>query len=180
MQGESAVTSIISSEVNMAGLYRLRGLFQLRQPTHRIFARRSAHLGRRLQPAAKGRSLRLAKDFAAQLVIQLHARHPGRLAVRHAGQGRSDGGRDAAGGAVGTAVTHFLLTSRGHSTSCSFPNCISGGNHFSRDSPDFLRPHSHRTMTRQPFCISAFVFFRSRITFCWNFVCQAILLLAGI
>lgn len=101
------VSALISAEGEnrrcMARLYRLRRLFQPRQPDQRLLARLAAHLGGRLQPAAEGRACGLAEHLAAQLVIELNARHPGGLAVRHAGQGRGDGGGDAAGGAVGTA-----------------------------------------------------------------------------
>lgn len=78
-------------------------MLQMRKPFQRMFARISAHLGRSLQPRAEGRALRLAKYLAAQFIVELDARHPGGLTVRHAGQGRGDGGRDAAGGAGGAA-----------------------------------------------------------------------------
>ena len=57
--------------------------------------------------ASASRSARLAEHLAAQLIIQLHARYPGRLAIRHTGQGCVDGWRDAAGGAVGAAVQYI-------------------------------------------------------------------------
>ena len=97
--------AVRGSKNSMRGLTCWAGdLLKTRQPDDRLFARSAAHLGRRLQPAAKGRALRLAEHLAAQFFIELYARHPGRLAIRHAGQGRGDGGRDAAGGAVGAAV----------------------------------------------------------------------------
>ncbi len=69
-----------------------------------MFARGAAHLGRGLQPAAEGRALWLAEHLAAQFIVELHARHPCGLAVRHAGQARGDGWGDAASGARGAAV----------------------------------------------------------------------------
>lgn len=104
-QGESAVISAEGEKRRcMTRLYRLRGLFQLRQPDHRLLARLAAHFCGGLQPSAEGRALGLAEHLAAQIVVKLHAWQPGGLAIRHAGQGRGDGGCDAAGGAVGAAV----------------------------------------------------------------------------
>jgi hypothetical protein len=45
----------------------------------------------------------LTKNFAAQLCIELHARHAGRFALGHAGDGRGDGGCGAASSAAGAA-----------------------------------------------------------------------------
>lgn len=105
VQGVSAVTSAEGEKRRcMARLYRLCGPFQSRQPDHRRLARLAAHLGGRLKTGTEGRALGLSEHPAAQLLVELYARHPGRLAVRHAGQRRSDGGCDAAGGTEGTAV----------------------------------------------------------------------------
>ena len=60
----------------------------------------SAHLQRRPQRRAEGGPFRLAEQLAAQVLIQLHAGHPGRLSLRHAGNRRGDRRRDATGAAM--------------------------------------------------------------------------------
>ncbi len=78
-------------------------MLQLRKPNQRLLARLAAHFRRRPQPRTKGRALRLAKHLAAQFFIKLNTGYTGRLAIWHTGQWRSDGGRDATGGAEGAA-----------------------------------------------------------------------------
>lgn len=91
--------------VHGAALYpRASRLLQTRQPRQRMLARIAAHLHRRLQPATESRALGSAEHLATQRLIKLHTRHTGRLAMRHAGQGRGDGRGDTAGGAGGAAV----------------------------------------------------------------------------
>ena len=77
----------------------------------------AAHLGRRHQLATHRRALRLTKNAAAQVFVQLHAAHPRRLALGHAWNRRTDGGRGAAGTAAGAArhLRHAGLH-LGHST----------------------------------------------------------------
>jgi hypothetical protein len=60
---------------------------QHRQHRHRFIARCPAHLTFRPQRYAERGALRMAEQSAAQVVIQLHTRHAGRFAVRHAGDG---------------------------------------------------------------------------------------------
>jgi hypothetical protein len=89
----------------MAQLYlRLGRQLHLRKPVQRLFPRSAAHLLRGLQSGAKGRSLRLVEHPAVHFFIKLNTGYTGWLALRHAGQGRSDGRGDAAGGAVGSAI----------------------------------------------------------------------------
>lgn len=108
VQGVSAVTSGWEAGVWVCigpRLYRRCSRpLQPGQPHHRRLARFTAHLRRRLQAAAKSRPLGPAEDRAAVIIRKLHTAHPGRLALRHAGQRRSDGRRGAAGGAVWAAV----------------------------------------------------------------------------
>ena len=68
-----------------------------------MFAAAAAHVFGRLQAAAKGGSLRLAKDLAAVVVGQLHAAHARRFSIRHAGN-RAGDGRCGAAGAAGWAA----------------------------------------------------------------------------
>jgi hypothetical protein len=62
-------------------------LFQSRKVHPRVLSAvivRAAHLQRRLQLTTHHWARGLAKDFAAQMGIQLHARHTRRFALRHA------------------------------------------------------------------------------------------------
>ena len=69
---------------------------------------RAAHLKRRTQLAANLGALRLAEDAASEVVVQLHAAHPGWFSLRHAGNGAADRRRDAARRAARAAI-HELL-----------------------------------------------------------------------
>lgn len=83
---------------------RLREKLQPRKEPHRRPGVRAAHLGRRPQFGAHGRTLRPAEDAAPVGCIKLHAAHAGRLAMRHAGNGRADRRGDAACCAMGSTV----------------------------------------------------------------------------
>ena len=87
-------------------------VLQAHQPGHRVFGIAAAHLGRGAQGTAHGWPLGPAEQAAPQLFVQLHTRHPGRLALRHARNGRADRRCDAAGSAVGAAVHEALGCSR--------------------------------------------------------------------
>ena len=85
---------------------RPRQLFQSHQPSasvHTAVIDRPAHLNRRLQLPAHSRPFGLPKNHAAQLFVQLHARHARWFAIGHAGDGRGDGGGGAASGAAEAA-----------------------------------------------------------------------------
>ena len=87
----------------MPGLFSLsrpRRNLQRRQPSHRLIARCPTHLQFRPQRRAERGALRLAEQPTSQVVVQLYAGHARRFAVRHAGDGRGDRGRDAAGTAA--------------------------------------------------------------------------------
>jgi len=56
--------------------------FQFPQPVHRIFPAVAAHVGGRLQPAAKGGSFGFAENQAAIVLGQLDAAYAGGFAVR--------------------------------------------------------------------------------------------------
>lgn len=92
------------SEKRFALYGRQRCLFQSHQPREWVFTRRPTHLRRGLQPGAESRAVRLAEYFAAQLRIELHAGHARWFALRHIGQRRSDGGRDATCGTICAAI----------------------------------------------------------------------------
>lgn len=96
----------VDSEENTPKLWASL-LLQTRQPNQRMLTRIAAHLHRRLQPATESWALGLAEHLAAQIPIQLHTRHSGGFAIRHARKRGSDGGGDAAGGAGGAAVRGF-------------------------------------------------------------------------
>lgn len=86
-----------------------RGGFQLQPPQEQqcVFPRRSAHLKRRLQPRAHRRALSQPEKQAAQIGVQMRARHPSRFAIRQARHRAADGGFDAAGGTTGAAAQRF-------------------------------------------------------------------------
>lgn len=81
-------------------------LIQRRQPLQCLLPIRTAHFVAGLQACTKARPLRSSEDRAAHVVGEVRASHARRLAVRHAGQGRGDGGRDATGTAAWAAVRH--------------------------------------------------------------------------
>jgi hypothetical protein len=93
-QGHSEVTSggdINGREQCMAQLYLWPGCqFHLREPGKRVIARIAAHFDGRLKSSTEGRALRLTEHLAAQFFIKLNAGYSGGLAVRHAGQRRSN------------------------------------------------------------------------------------------
>lgn len=74
------------------------------QPAQRLLAAFPAHHFARLQRAAHRRALGMSKNLATIGLVELDATHAGRLSAGHAGDGRTDGRRDAAGGAVRTAL----------------------------------------------------------------------------
>src|SRR4051794_37217046 len=76
---------------------------QLAQEEHRLRGGVSAHLARGLQAGADRRPASLAEDLAAIIVIELDTAHPGRFAVGHPGDGRTDRRSNATGAATGTA-----------------------------------------------------------------------------
>ena len=84
-------------------------LFQLRQIRHGLRVAGTAHLSGGHQPAAHRWPIGLAKDAAPCVLVQLHTAHPRRLTVRHARDGRADGGGGAAGAAARAAVHGFAM-----------------------------------------------------------------------
>ena len=82
---------------------RCRRGFQFAQEEHRLLARVAAHLARRRQAAADARPFGVPENAAAVVLVQLHAAHAGRLAVRHAGNRGRDRRGDAARAAAGAA-----------------------------------------------------------------------------
>lgn len=93
--------------------------FQFAQPRNRMRTVSAAHFDRRLQPAAKRRSFRLAKNAAQVVVRQLHAAHTGRLAIWHARNRAGDRRRGAAGAAAATAGE--LRSGKSHGQSGRLP-----------------------------------------------------------
>ena len=81
-----------------------RGYFK--PPEHRqgLKAVFPTHCLRRPQAGAKRRALRAAEDRTAKIGQQLHATDARGFTLRHAGNRRSDRGRDATRAATGTAV----------------------------------------------------------------------------
>ncbi len=61
--------------------------FQVGEPAQGLLAGVAAHLGRGLQRAADGGAFGLTEEAAAQLGIQMWARHARRLAVGRPGRG---------------------------------------------------------------------------------------------
>jgi hypothetical protein len=82
-----------------------------------VVAIHAAHRRRRSQTRTHRRPLGLAEQRAAVAIIELDARHAGRLAERHAGNRRGDRGRDAAGTAPGATGEFHAL--RNQSAVCS-------------------------------------------------------------
>ena len=72
------------------------GVLQRREPDHGLGLVRSAHFLAGLQGATHGWTLRLAKQLAAQIGVQVRAGHASGFAVRQARHGRADGRRGAA------------------------------------------------------------------------------------
>ena len=78
---------------------RSRGELQRGDPRKGVVAVGAAHGLGGAQAGAERRALRFSEKRAAEVRQQLDARHARGLAVRHAGDGRCDGRRDAAGSA---------------------------------------------------------------------------------
>ena len=73
------------------------------EPAQGLFAGLAAHVGAGCSASRRRRGAWAAEQFAAQLVVELHAGHASRFAVRVAGDGRADRRRNAAGGASRSA-----------------------------------------------------------------------------
>ncbi|CAM2179644.1 hypothetical protein PSAC2689_30344 [Paraburkholderia sacchari] len=84
---------------------RLRpgGGFEALDPDERLLARLAAHVDLRLETRATCRTQRRAEYFALQVLVELHAAHAGRFAVRHARNRTRNGRRDTARTATGAA-----------------------------------------------------------------------------
>ncbi len=76
---------------------------------HRLFPRGAAHLKRRLQAGAHGRTSGLPKNLAIVGVIELNAPHARRFSVGHARNRAGDRWGDAAGAAAGAAFYFHIL-----------------------------------------------------------------------
>ena len=74
--------------------------FKTLQKTHRMRTMLAAHLFGCLQAEADCRTTRITKQFATQLLIKLYARDACWLALWHAGDSRTDGGRDTASATI--------------------------------------------------------------------------------
>jgi hypothetical protein len=74
----------------------------------------TTHLWCRPQVETNRWSFRFSKQRAAAVVRQLHAAHAGRFAVRHAGDGRGYGRRDATGRAARTTLQRHVPSPATH------------------------------------------------------------------
>ena len=83
---------------------------QFRQVFQGLFAAAAAHFRRGRQRTAHRRTLRRTEEPAAELPIQVHARHSCRLALRHPRDRRRNRGGDAAGTTTGTAFENLFHT----------------------------------------------------------------------
>jgi hypothetical protein len=74
-----------------------------------MFTRCTAHFCGGLQPGAESWTFRFAENITAIVFVQLLATYTGRFTLRHARQGRGDGGCDAAGTATRTTIHRYAL-----------------------------------------------------------------------
>jgi hypothetical protein len=77
---------------------------KLREINHRFYFGFTAHFKRRLEACTHGRTLGLAEDFAAEMVVELNAFDEGRFAIRHPRNWARDRWGGAAGGTVWAAL----------------------------------------------------------------------------
>lgn len=102
-------------------LLRSGQAFQSRKIQQRVRIARiwpPAHFGRSCKAATHGRPARQAKDAAEVAIIKLRTTYTRWLALRHARDGRADGGRDATGTAAGSAVHGRYGLFKGWNESC--------------------------------------------------------------
>jgi len=86
------------------GYLRARQLFKLLQCGQRFVLVHTAHLWRRLQTTAAGRSLRLAENLATKMGIELYAGYSRCFAPWRARDGAADRGGDTTGATTRSAI----------------------------------------------------------------------------